>query len=456
MTSGIYEGETKKLANTSNSLGLVAYKKTELGVLPNDWSVEQFKDVTQLITCGIAATPIYVQESVGYPFLSSTNVKNGRIVWKNFKYITSELHKRLYKNNPPLRGDVLYSRVGTIGEAAVIEDDFEFSVYVSLTLIKPTKAILNSYFLSHLLNSVPYKNRANEQVYLGGGVGNLNVDVVRSYPIPIPPLGEQTAIANALSDVDALIRELEKLIAKKQAIKTATMQQLLTGRTRLPAFAYEKSAHHLDGRKKGYKSSELGEIPEDWEVVSFGELGQIDPENLGAGTAPDYEFDYVSLEQIDKGTLLGTFKTIFKEAPSRARRVMKKGDVLISTVRPNLMSHFLVKNDVKDTICSTGFSVVRSHREKMCPGYLYQHLFSSVINNQIEMLISGSNYPAINSRDVRNLRVQIGSLEEQSAISVILEDMDDEIQAISLRLSKTRQIKQGMMQELLTGKTRLV
>lgn len=120
------------------------------------------------------------------------------------------------------------------------------------------------------------------------------------------------------------------------------------------------------------------------------------------------------------------------------------------------MSHFFVKNDVKDTICSTGFSVVRFHREKMYPGYLYQHLFSSVINNQIEMLISGSNYPAINSRDVRNLRLQIGSIEEQSAISIILENMDGEIQALSLRLNKTRQIKQGMMQELLTGKTRLV
>ena len=79
--------------------------------------------------------------------------------------------------------------------------------------------------------------------------------------LPRNSSNEQTAIANALSDVDALIQELEKLIAKKQAIKTATMQQLLTGRTRLPQFA-----HHLDGRKKGYKPSELGEIPEDWDV----------------------------------------------------------------------------------------------------------------------------------------------------------------------------------------------
>ncbi|WP_216597473.1 restriction endonuclease subunit S [Marinagarivorans algicola] len=251
--------------------------------------------------------------------------------------------------------------------------------------------------------------------------------------------------------VDALISELEKLIAKKQAIKTATMQQLLTGRTRLPAFALRE-----DGSLKGTKPTELGEIPEDWEVVNVGDLGQVDPENLGSTTSPDYEFNYVSLEQIEKGVLVGTARTIFRNAPSRARRVLKKGDILVSTVRPNLMSHYFVQHEVNDLICSTGFSVIRFFEEKLCPGYLYQHLFSSVINNQIEMLISGSNYPAINSGDVKQLKVQIGSVEEQTAIATILSDMDAEIQALEQHLGKTRQIKQGMMQELLTGKTRLV
>jgi restriction endonuclease S subunit len=115
------------------------YKQTEVGVIPEDWEVFQFSDITTLITCGIAATPEYVPAGQGYPFLSSSNVKSGTILWSNFKYITEELHKQLYKNNPPQKGDVLYSRVGTIGEAAVIEVDFEFSIYVSLTLIKPSR-----------------------------------------------------------------------------------------------------------------------------------------------------------------------------------------------------------------------------------------------------------------------------------------------------------------------------
>ena len=209
-------------------------KSSELGEIPEDWDVRKFKDITTLITCGIAATPTYVPESQGYPFLSSTNIKNGNIVWENYKHIDKNLHRHLYKNNPPLVGDILYSRVGTIGEAAVIESDFEFSVYVSLTLIKPQKELMNSHYLAQLLNSTPYKNRAKEQVYLGGGVGNLNVEIVRSYPILIPPKEEQTAIATILSDMDNEIQTLEKRLAKTRQIKQGMMQELLTGRIRLP------------------------------------------------------------------------------------------------------------------------------------------------------------------------------------------------------------------------------
>ena len=211
------------------------YKQTEVGLIPEDWEVMPFTQVTDLITCGIAATPQYVPEGRGYPFLSSTNVKEGRVVWSGYKYISASLHRQLYRNNPPKRGDILYSRVGTFGEAAVIDVDFEFSVYVSLTLIKPGKH-LDSFFLMQLLNSESYKRRAKDQIYLGGGVGNLNVDVVRRYPIVVPILPEQRAIAAALSDVDALQTKLDQLIVKKRDLKQAAMQQLLTGHTRLPGF----------------------------------------------------------------------------------------------------------------------------------------------------------------------------------------------------------------------------
>ncbi|WP_407311944.1 restriction endonuclease subunit S [Desulfosporosinus sp. SB140] len=198
------------------------------------WVEKKFKDkgITELITCGIASTPEYVDESVGVPFLSSTNVKNGKIRWDNFKYITRDLHTQLYKNNPPLKGDILYSRVGTIGEAAIIDSDFEFSIYVSLTLIKVGNQI-NNIFLKHLLNSQKYKTLANNTVLMGGGVGNLNVNVVREFPIFFPDMDEQTRIATILSNMDAEIAALESKLAKYKQIKQGMMQTLLTGRIRL-------------------------------------------------------------------------------------------------------------------------------------------------------------------------------------------------------------------------------
>jgi len=199
-----------------------------------EWNVKKFKDkgVTELITCGIAATPQYVNENIGVPFLSSTNVKNGKVIWNNFKYISKQLHEQLYKNNPPLKGDILYSRVGTIGEAAVIDVDFEFSIYVSLTLIKTGKLLYNE-FLKQLLNSTTYKTLAKNTVLMGGGVGNLNVNVVREFPILFPSFKEQIAIATILSDMDAEIDKLEQNKDKYIMLKQGMMQQLLTGRIRI-------------------------------------------------------------------------------------------------------------------------------------------------------------------------------------------------------------------------------
>ncbi len=208
--------------------------------------------------------------------------------------------------------------------------------------------------------------------------------------------------------------------------------------------------------REGYKKTEVGVIPEDWGVKKFGELAVIDPDNLTSSTAPDYSFKYVALEDIDNGILRNITELIFKNAPSRARRKIKNGDILLSTVRPNLKSHFWVKEEVKDWICSTGFSVVRCKENITHPGFIFSHLFSFIIGKQIDSLITGSNYPAINSNDVKSLQVPIPpTLSEQTTIATALSDTDALINSMEQLITKKRAIKQGAMQELLTGKRRL-
>lgn len=222
----------KKKKNKQGTMQQLLIGKKRLPGFSGEWAVKKFKDVTDLITCGIAATPNYVDSTVGVPFLSSTNVKNGKIIWRDYKYISQESHKKLYKNNPPTKDDILYSRVGTIGEAAIIESDSEFSIYVSLTLIKLKNFLFNGYIVQ-LLNSNKYKSLANRTVLLGGGVGNLNVNVVREFEIPVPSLEEQKEISKVLSDMDSEIESLKQKLEKYKKIKQGMMQELLTGRIRL-------------------------------------------------------------------------------------------------------------------------------------------------------------------------------------------------------------------------------
>ncbi|MXX78512.1 MAG: hypothetical protein F4Z33_05990 [Gemmatimonadales bacterium] len=232
--------------------------------------------------------------------------------------------------------------------------------------------------------------------------------------------------------MDALIGSLEALIAKKRAIKQAAMQQLLTGRTRLPGFSGE------------------------WETRRVGELAEVDPENLSASTPPDFSFNYISIDGVDAGRLAGYTKESFRTAPSRARRVVRAGDVLMSTVRPALRGHLFFDGRLLNAVCSTGFAVLRAKRDRCEPHFLFAHLFGDIVDAQLQALLVGSNYPAINGTDVRGLRVTCPpTLEEQRAIASILADMDAEIAALERRLAKTRAVKQGMMQQLLTGSIRL-
>lgn len=203
------------------------------------------------------------------------------------------------------------------------------------------------------------------------------------------------------------------------------------------------------------KQTEIGEIPKDWEVVKLGEIAEIDSENLPSDTPPNYEFDYISLEMVDNGTLLGTQSICFRSAPSRARRVLRENDVLLSTVRPNLKSHYLVEHEANNLICSTGFSVIRARHGISNPGYLFQHLFADILNNQIELLVSGSNYPAINSKDVKNLAIPLPPILEQAAIATILSDTDRLLAALRALIGKKRAVKTAAMQQLLSGRLRL-
>lgn len=411
------------------------YKITEIGIIPFDWEVMPFKKVTNAITCGIAATPQYVTESLGKPFLSASHVQNGKVIADDFKFISIELYNQITKNNKPEKGDILYTRVGAgIGEAGVIEVNFDFAIYVSLTLIKPKK-ILNSYFLKSLLNSNYYRFLANRDQFAGGGVQNLNVQVVREFPIPIPPIEEQTAIATALSDADALINSLEKLIAKKRNIKQGAMQKLLQPKEDW----IEKSIFEIAENKK--ELFDDGDWVESEHITDKG-IRLIQTGNIGIGHF---------IEKENK-------KYIYKESFEKLGcKELKVGDLLICRLaEPAGRACVLPFIGEEKVITSVDVTIFRPRKEIANRQFLNQVFSTSIWFNSISDLCGGTTHKRISRGALGRIKILLPTIEEQNQISAILSDMDTEIIALEIKLQKYRNIKLGMMQNLLTGKIRLV
>ncbi len=210
----------------------------------------------------------------------------------------------------------------------------------------------------------------------------------------------------------------------------------------------------MANEKKHTKTFYNTVIPQDWDLKHFEEVVEIDRESLNHNTRFDYEFDYISLSDVDSDDFkIETTRQVFATAPSRARRIVRQGDILMSTVRPNLQGFSLLRSKVKDLIASTGFAVITS---KGCSNeYLFQYLFSEGIQRQFHQLLVGSNYPAINSSDVKKLKVPLPPLPEQKAIARLLSTWDKAIHKTEQLIAQKELRKKWLMQNLLTGKIRL-
>lgn len=208
------------------------------------------------------------------------------------------------------------------------------------------------------------------------------------------------------------------------------------------------------GKGQVFKFNKSGHIPEEWSIKEFKDIADIDKNSLSSDTNPDYKFQYISLSDIDDhGQIEVATEQIFKSAPSRARRIVKEGDILMSTVRPNLQGFTMIKSPVEDLVASTGFAVISP---KSCdPEYLFHYLYDDQLSRQLHQLLVGSNYPAINSSDVKKLKIPLPPPLEQARISKILSTWDKAInnQWKTLVLLKSR--KKGLMQQVFKGTLRL-
>ncbi|HFO6523325.1 TPA: restriction endonuclease subunit S, partial [Escherichia coli] len=266
------------------------YKLTEVGVIPEDWVVISIDDCTTKVGSGKTPTggaSVYIDS--GRPFVRSQNVDWGRLDLADVVHITDETHNT-FSGSEIQQDDVLLNITGaSIGRCA--KADFRViggNVNQHVCIIRTEAKKLSPSLLVELINS-NYGQNQIDSYQAGGNREGLNFSQVKNLKFAITPNSlEQTEIVRTLNDINAFTLALENLIAKKQAIKAAAMQQLLTGKTRLPQFALRK-----DGSAKRYKKSKLGETPEDWAVNNIGDLFSI----TAGGDLRQSEFSNIQSEK---------------------------------------------------------------------------------------------------------------------------------------------------------------
>jgi type I restriction enzyme S subunit len=422
------------------------YKSTELGVLPIDWKVQTIESVMSEISMGPFGSDIKVSNFVafGVPVLSGLNVRSERLLDSFTNFVTPEKAKDL-KKAVARRGDVVITHRGTLGQISYIPVDSEFDRYVisqsqfrvrfNLSAVLPNWIAL--YFLSPLGSAKLLEGKGHT------GVPALAQATTkfRQLHIPLPSLDEQRAIATALSDVDALIAGLEKLIAKKRDLKQAAMQQLLTGQTRLPGFSGV------------WAVKRLGDVGECLRGVSYKGDADLFPHDT------DRSKRLLRSNNVQESLVVTSDLQYVKVDRVREHQILREGDVLIcmangSKALVGKAAYFEINDGFEYTFGA--FMGAYRGNEQANRRFVFYLFQTGRYRDYITNLLAGSSINNLSPSSIESLEFKFPKLSEQEAIAETLTDMDRELIALESRLAKTCELKQGMMQELLTGRTRLV
>lgn len=412
-------------------------KRTEVGVIPNDWEVKRVGTLVSQITVGFVGSMLHLFVRNGVPLLRGTNVEPHRLVLEDLRYISATTHK-LWKKSALEEGDVVIVRVGYPGTAAVVPKWLGEANAASLVVVRPRNELLDSRYLCFVLNSSWGKAQVLARL-VGGAQQVFNTRTASDFEIPLPPLPEQRAIATALSDVDGLLAGLDALIAKKKALKQGAMQQLLTGKQRLPGFKGEWVVRRL---------GELGSV--------YGGLTGKSKADFGTGNAR-----YIPFMNIMQGPIIDTgFLEQVRVGAHESQNRAMKGDLFFngSSETPEEVGMCSVLREDIPNLYLNSFSFgFRLQKDRKTEPMFLSYWFRSPAGRQViySSAQGATRYNLAKSNFLR-LEVPCPSPEEQTAIAEVLSDMDAELGALEARRAKTALLKQGMMQELLTGRVRLV
>lgn len=403
------------------------YKQTEVGVIPEDWEAYPLGGLlSSNPDYGINA-PAIAYDSRYPTYLRITDIsENGRFIDESKASVKHPLSSSYMLSE----GDIVLARTGaSVGKTYLYDHrDGELVFAGFLIRARPNTQKLSPKYLKYFTHSRPYWNWVKVNSMRSGQPG-INGREYASLLIPLPPTkAEQEAIAAALSDADALIESLEQLIAKKRHLKQGAMQELITPKT-------------------GWMSAKLGSLG------TFLKGNGVRKDECQSGDIPCIRYGEIYTKHTD---YIRVFYSWISPAVAATARRLKSGDVLFAGSGETKEEIGKCVAFLDDAEAYAGGDIVILRPEKSCSMFLGYYLNTVPINRQKASKGQGDAVVHIGAAALADIELNIPPIEEQTAIAAILSDMDAEIAALEAKLAKARQIKQGMMQELLTGKTRLI
>jgi len=408
------------------------YKQTEAGVIPGDWDVQPLKNLSSKIMVGIASAATHAYRSSGVPMIRNQNIKEGWLDDSDLRFLDPGFDE-VFQGKRLCGGDLLTARTGYPGTTAVVPPEYTGAQSFTSLITRPDVSRIDSGYLCLYINS-PAGKAFFEQSQIGGAQKNVNVKSLKRMPVAFPKAKEeQESIANAVAEVDALISSLESLISKKLAIKQAAMQELLTGKRRLQGFEGE------------------------WVLKRLGDIAEIRSGGTPSTTQPDFwDGDVPWCTPSDITALSGS-----KYLHQASRTISRAG--LQASSAELIPPHSVIMTS-RATIgeCAINPHPIATNQgfKNLVPAedvdveFLYYLMCTQKAG--LTALCGGSTFLEIGKKQVSNYQVFIPiGRDEQAAIAAILSDIDAELAALEARRDKTRELKQGMMQELLTGRIRL-
>jgi type I restriction enzyme S subunit len=411
------------------------YKQTEVGVIPEDWDIAPLGSFGDFK--GGNGFPLkYQGHAFGdYPLYKVSDMNNdGNTLFMSVAnhWISEEVRKEIGGRIFP-KGSIIFAKIGA-------------AIFLERKRILTLPSCIDNNVMALVFNSDKADFRFFHYLFLTIELGklvsatalpSLNGRDIASLHFAFPKPDEQRAIAGALGDADGLIAALEAMIAKKRDLKQAAMQHLLTGKTRLPGFSGE------------------------WEPRSLGSVSAFitkgaTPTTYGFGWQTHGVLFLRSECVSDRGLDLSQSMFISQ----LAHKVLKRGEVcsgdLLITITGNVGRVVLLAEDFGVANINQHIARIRITSENANGNYVFHQLSHPIYLKYFNSIVTGQAYPQISLRQVREAIVFFPSITEQTAIAELLSDMDTDLAALESRAAKVRAVKQGMMQELLTGKVRLL